>query len=139
MKAALPRGLTTLMVLTDVGFIAYWVVTGLHLLPAEWLYRDATNALMVDWNWSFLSLDLLVSATGLGGLHFARRGRPAARGLVIISLTLTCASGLMALSFWALRRDFDLGWWLPNGFLLIYPLPYLLMLLREEPASRAGA
>lgn len=131
MKAPLPRGLTTLMVLTDVGFIAYWVVTGLHLLPAEWLYRDATNAMMVDWNWSFLSLDLLVSATGLSGLHLARRGRAAARGLVIISLTLTSASGLMALSFWVLRRDFDLGWWLANGFLLVYPLPYLVRLLRE--------
>lgn len=119
------------MLLTDVGFIVYWVVTGLHLLPPEWLYRDATNALMVDWNWSFLSLDLLVSATGLSALHLARRGVTAARGLVTISLTLTSASGLMALSFWVLRRDFDLGWWLPNVFLLVYPVPYLVRLLRE--------
>jgi hypothetical protein len=127
----LPRGLPTLMVLTDLGFIVYWVVTGLHLLPPEWLYRDASNALMVDWNWSFLSLDLLVSFTGLLALVLARRGDATARGLVTISLTLTSASGLMALSFWALRRDFDLGWWLPNGFLLVYPLPYLVLLLRR--------
>lgn len=127
----LPRGLPTLMVLTDLGFIVYWVVTGLHLLPPEWLYRDASNALMVDWNWSFLSLDLLVSFTGLLALVLARRGDATARGLVTISLTLTSASGLMALSFWVLRRDFDLGWWLPNGFLLVYPLPYLVLLLRR--------
>jgi hypothetical protein len=127
----LPRGLPTLMVLTDLGFIVYWVVTGLHLLPPEWLYRDATNALMVDWNWSFLSLDLLVSFTGLLALVLARRGNATARGLVTISLTLTSASGLMALSFWVLRRDFELGWWLPNGFLLVYPLPYLVLLLRR--------
>ncbi|MBM4782132.1 MAG: YvaD family protein [Archangiaceae bacterium] len=131
MEPRLPRGLPPLMLLTDVGFIIYWVVTGLHLLPPEWLYRDASNALMVDWNWSFLSLDLLVSATGLSGLHLARRGARAARGLVIVSLTLTSASGLMALSFWVLRRDFDLGWWLPNVFLLVYPVPYLVRLLRE--------
>lgn len=127
----LPRGLPTLMVLTDLGFIVYWVVTGLHLLPPQWLYRDASNALMVDWNWSFLSLDLLVSFTGLLALTLSRRGNHAAQGLVTISLTLTSASGLMALSFWVLRRDFDLGWWLPNGFLLVYPLPYLVLLLRR--------
>jgi hypothetical protein len=28
----------------------------------------------------------------------------------------------MALAFWALRRDFDFTWWLPNAFLLLYPL-----------------
>ncbi|MDP1922372.1 MAG: DUF5360 family protein [Myxococcales bacterium] len=131
MKTPLPRFLTPLMALTDVGFVVYWVVTGLHLLPAEWLYRDSTNPLMVDWNWSFLSLDLLVSLTGLCALGLARRGHHAVRPLVTISLTLTSASGLMALSFWVLRRDFDLAWWLPNGFLLVYPLPFLAWLLRR--------
>lgn len=127
----LPRGLPALMLLTDVGFVAYWVVSGLKLLPPEWLYRDATNPLLVDWNWSFLALDLLVSATGLRALALARRGVPLARDLATISLTLTSASGLMALSFWVLRRDFDVGWWLPTLFLLLFPVPYLARLLRS--------
>ncbi len=119
------------MALTDVGFIAYWLVTGLHLLPVEWLYRDSTNPLMVDWNWSFLSLDLLVSASGLAALWLSRVGHHAVRPLITISLSLTVSSGLMALSFWFLRRDFDLAWWLPNAFLLLYPLPFLGLLLKR--------
>jgi hypothetical protein len=122
------------MLATDLGFIAYWLVSGLHVLPPEWLYRDAGDPLMVDWNWSFLALDLLVSATGLAGLALARRGAPAALTLVTSSLTFTSASGLMAVSFWVLRRDFDPGWWAPNLFLLVYPAPFLWKLATRAPS-----
>lgn len=123
------------MIATDVGFIVYWLVTAAHLLPAAWLYNDSTNAMMVDWNWSFLSIDLMVSLTGFLTLSTARRDPIAARSLALVSLTLTSASGLMAISFWTLRRDFDPAWWAPNAFLLLYPLPYLFALIRGRSST----
>jgi hypothetical protein len=48
-----------------------------------------------------------------------------------LSLALTSCSGLMAISFWAIRGDFDLSWWLPNLFLLVYPLFFLPGFLRS--------
>ena len=123
------------MIATDVGFIVYWLVTAAHLLPAAWLYNDSTSAMMVDWNWSFLSIDLMVSLTGFLTLSTARRDPIAARSLALVSLTLTSASGLMAISFWTLRRDFDPAWWAPNAFLLLYPLPYLFALIRGRSST----
>jgi len=46
--------------------------------------------------------------------------------LVSTSLTLTVASGLQAIAFWAFRGQFDATWWALNGFLLVYPIPYLV-------------
>lgn len=131
----LPGGLATLMVATDLGFLVYWLITALGLVPAEYLYNDYTDPMMVDWNWSFLAIDLLVSATGVSALLAARRGSPASVGLALISLTLTAASGLMALSFWTLRADFDPSWWSANAFLLLYPLPYLWRLAVRPPVG----
>jgi hypothetical protein len=122
---ALSRSLVGLMVSTDVGFILYWFVTALHALPGAWLFKDYENPVLQAWNWSFLPLDLVVSATGLLAALASRSRRPSARHLAIISLGLTSASGLMALSFWVLRRDFDPAWWAPNAFLLLYPLAFL--------------
>ena len=123
-----------LMLLTDVGFVAYWAITALHLLPAAWLFKGYEQPLLQSWNWSFLPLDLLVSATGLGALWRRRRFPQQARGLTLISLSLTSASGLMAISFWCIERDFEPAWWLPNLFLLLYPLPFLRALLATAPA-----
>lgn len=134
MTPILPRSLTTLMVATDLAFIAYWLVTALHLLPPELLYNDYNDPWMVDWNWSFLPIDLLVSLTGFAALLAARRRSPASPQLALVSLTLTSASGLMALSFWTLRHDLDPAWWLPNLFLLLYPLPFLRRLLTARSA-----
>lgn len=118
-----------LMLLTDLGFLAYWAINALHLLPGAWLFKNYEQPLLQTWNWSFLPLDLVVSATGLASLT-ARRARVSST-LTVISLSLTSASGLMAVAFWALARDFALAWWLPNLFLLLYPLPFLRGLLGE--------
>jgi hypothetical protein len=48
-----------------------------------------------------------------------------------VSLTFTVCSGLMAVAFWTLRQDYEVGWWVPNLFLLLYPLPFLPRLVRE--------
>ncbi|MFD6393190.1 DUF5360 family protein [Nocardia sp. NPDC060259] len=125
-----------LMLVTDLGFIVYWLITALHLIPAEHLFRDYTNPILVHWNWSFLPLDLAISATGLTSLWLHRGGSPQWRPLAIISLTLTSVSGLQAISFWVFARDFDPAWWIPNLFLLIYPLFYLPRLIVAQARIR---
>ena len=117
--------LRALLLVTDLGFVAYWAITALHLLPEAWLFRDYADPVLSSWNWSFLPIDLLASATGLAAISGARRGTGQADAWLAISLVLTACSGLMALSFWTLRSDFDPAWWLPNLFLLLWPLPFL--------------
>ncbi len=69
------RGFRIGFLATDLGFIAYWLVTLLHLIPAEYLFNDYADPVMTASNWSFLPLDLAVSATGLRALAMQRRGR----------------------------------------------------------------
>lgn len=120
-----------LMMITDIGFIFYWIITAFHLIPPDQLFRDYTNPILVHWNWSFLPLDLLISITGLTGLWLYRKQIASWRAVVIISLTLTSVSGLQAISFWSFAGDFSLAWWLPNLFLLLYPLVFLPGLVRS--------
>ena len=119
------RSLRIAMLLTDVGFIAYWVITVLHLVPPSYLFKDYADPLVVAWNWSFLPLDLLISATGLASLWLQRRGDRRWAAWTLVSLVLTSCSGLMALAFWTLRRDFDPTWWVPNAVLLVYPIVFV--------------
>ncbi|MEK7394668.1 MAG: DUF5360 family protein [Fibrobacterota bacterium] len=120
----------------DIGFILYWVVTVFHLIPAEYLYKDYADPMASAWNWSFLPLDLAVSATGLLALQLLRRRNPLAVRLAVASLSLTTASGMQAISFWAIRGDFDWVWWAPNLFLLIYPWWFLWALFQVRPECR---
>lgn len=110
---------------TDVGFVLYWLVTALHLIPPSWAFQDYANPLLVAWNWSFFPLDMLISATGLLSMYLYRAERSRWRGLALVSLTLTLVAGLNAIAFWAIRGDFNLAWWIPNLYLLVYPLFFL--------------
>ncbi len=121
----------------DIGFIVYWAITLLHIIPNEYLFKDYDNPILVAWNWSFLPLDLLISATGLSSLWLWQSGRAGWRSLALISLVLTSCSGLQALAFWVLRSDFDPCWWLPNLFLLIYPLFFIPGFINPLPAVAA--
>lgn len=109
----------------DIGFILYWAITLLGVIPNEHLFKDYDNPILVAWNWSFLPLDLLISATGLSSLWLWRSGRDGWHALALISLVLTSCSGLQAIAFWILRADYDPAWWLPNLFLLVYPLFFI--------------
>ncbi|MGW4470693.1 DUF5360 family protein [Nonomuraea sp. NPDC004354] len=122
------RTTKALMLVTDVGFVVYFTVTGLGLIPAEWAFADYANPLMADWNWSFLWIDLAASATGLASLWLLRGGRRRGEPLMLVSLVLTMASGLMAVAFWTLRGDFSPAWWIPNLYLLLFPLPAVIRL-----------
>ncbi len=126
-----------LMFFTDMGMLLYWVITAamaLSLLniPGEWLFKDYHDPRVVAWNWSFFPLDILFSVTGLAALRMEARGDQNWKLMATISLTLTVCAGLMAISYWLIVQDFDPSWWLPNLFLMIWPLPYLYQLIRGK-------
>ncbi|MQS11106.1 hypothetical protein F7Q99_02095 [Streptomyces kaniharaensis] len=126
----------TSMVVTDIGFLVYWAATLLALVPAEYAYKDYDDPVLRDWNYSFVLLDVLASATGLTALRLGRRGTAAgARPLMLVSLALTSTAGLQAVAFWALRGDFSVSWWLPNLFLLLFPIPGMVHLARRMAAE----
>lgn len=131
------RRLKPFFLVTDIGFILYWLVTLLHLIPAEYLFQDYTNPILVSWNWSFLPLDFAISATGLLSLYLHKREDERWQSLALVSLVLTFCSGLQAISFWVLRSDFDLGWWIPNLYLLVYPLFFIPSFLRGDKSNAA--
>jgi hypothetical protein len=126
-----PALLRTLFWCVDIGFIAYWLITFFKLIPAEYLYNDYSNPLLVDWNWSFFPLDIAVSITGLTSLRLQKQQKSAWRNWALVSLAFTFCSGLQAISFWVLRADFDPTWWIPNLFLMIYPLFFIGNLLKK--------
>jgi hypothetical protein len=132
------RALKPFFLATDIGFIIYWLITLLGLIPAAYLFKGYHDPLLVAWNWSFLPLDLLVSASGLGSLLLERQGNPRWRELALVSLVLTSCSGLQAVAFWTLRADFDLTWWLPNLYLLIYPLAFIPRFLLPANERQEG-
>lgn len=113
----------------DIGFIFYWLITLAGFIPEELLFKDYDNPILSAWNWSFLPLDLFISFTGLWSIHLWRQNRDIWIPLALISLVLTFCSGLQAIAFWTLRADFDPGWWLPNLFLLLYPLFFMKPLI----------
>jgi hypothetical protein len=126
------KKLKKIFLITDIGFILYWLITLLHLVPDEYLFKDYNNPILVAWNFSFLPLDLLISFTGFLSLFCYHRGVKVWRKIALISLVLTFCSGLQAIAFWTLRLDFDLNWWLPNLFLLIYPMFFIPGLISNK-------
>lgn len=126
-----------LMFFTDIGMLAYWAITaamalGLLSLPPEWLFKDYDDPRVVAWNWSFLPIDLAFSLTGLWALHREKAGKPDWKIWAAVSLTLTFCAGIMAISYWTLTGDFDPSWWIPNLFLMLWPLPFLFRLTRAD-------
>ena len=115
------KSLKYFFLLVDIGFIAYWAITALHLIPAEYLYNDYTNPILVNWNWSFFPLDIFVSVTGLYSIWLNKQNDDRWKIYALMSLLLTSVSGLQAVSYWTLAQETDLSWWIPNLFLLIYP------------------
>jgi hypothetical protein len=130
------KSLKIVFLVVDVSFIAYWLATVLHLIPDSVAFKDYSNPIVSAWNWSFLPLDLLISATGLTSVALWRREDPRWRPVALMSLVFTMTSGLQALAFWAIRGEFDGVWWGANGFLLLYPLFFLPGLLCDAAKSR---
>lgn len=126
------KSLRFFMWMTDIGFIIYWFVIWFGLIPKEYGYQDYNNEYLVDWNLSFIPIDLFISFTGLMSLYCYKKGIKMWSSLCIISLTLTFCSGLQAIAFWGIRSDFDWFWWIPNLFLMIYPLFFLFGMMKNQ-------
>ncbi|USG68422.1 YvaD family protein [Brevibacillus ruminantium] len=109
----------------DISFFLYFGSTALGLIPVEYAYSDYTNPILVAWNWSFFPLDMVISLSGLTAIYLHRIQSPKWKPAAFLSLCLTFCSGLMAISYWGIRLEFDLTWWLPNLFLMLYPLFFL--------------
>lgn len=114
------------LLVTDIGFLLYWAVSVLMLLgfaivPPEYMFKDYDDPVVNAWNWSFFPLDIVLSICGLTSLRLHARSHSAWLPLAIVSLSLTFCAGLMAVAFWAIRRDFDPVWWAMNVFLLAWP------------------
>jgi hypothetical protein len=105
----------TLLVVTDVGLLAYWTLTALGLVSV------GSDAWLAAWNWSFLPLDLLAVAAGLTWSLLPRGHRWASPALAV-ALALTHAAGLVALSFFVLWGTWDVSWWIVNLWLAVMPI-----------------
>lgn len=123
------------LLITDLGFLFYWSAAALSLFPADWLYKDHDNPILIAWNWSFAPVDLAASLLGLASLMLARRRIGSWSLLSTLSVALTLSAGVMALSFWAIRGDFALAWWLPNLYLSLWPLLAVAQLIRRTDTA----
>ncbi len=136
----MPARLRWALTLTDLGFLAYWTVAGaacagwLHMPPA-WMYAGYGEARTDAWNWSFLPLDLAFSAAGLWAVRLSVQGDGRWRTAALVSLILTTVAGGMAVGYWTLLGEFRPEWFLPNLALMLWPAPFLAMLLREGAVS----
>lgn len=126
------KSLRVMMWVTDIGFLLYWLIIWLGFIPKEYGYKDYTNEYMVDWNLSFIPLDVFISITGIMSLYYYSKGNKLWSSLCLVSLTLTFCSGLQAIAFWGIRSDFDWLWWVPNSFLMIYPLFYIFDIIKKR-------
>lgn len=125
------KSLKYFFLITDVGFVLYWLITFFHLIPAEYLFKDYHDPILVAWNWSFLPLDLLISITGFISLYLYSKQNTRWASYALISLVLTFCSGLQAIAFWSFRLDFDWTWWLFNLYLLLYPCFYMKLVIKQ--------
>jgi hypothetical protein len=130
------RSLALALSITDLLFLAYWLVSGLDkvgliAVPSDWLYAGAGEPRVDAWNWSFFPLDLAFSVTGLAAVAASRKGSATWRPLALISLILTIVAGGMAVSYWTLLGEFNPAWYLPNLALLLWPLAFLPGLMRD--------
>ena len=99
------------------------------------MYANYDQPDVIAWNWSFFPMDIAFSYFGLKAVAAARRGDAVWRSYVIVSLTLTMAAGGMAVSYWALLKEFDPVWFLSNLALVLWPLFFMRDLLAAEVAT----
>ncbi|MFD3707128.1 DUF5360 family protein [Nocardia sp. NPDC058658] len=117
-----------LMLVTDLGFLGYWVATALGLISV------GADEFLQQWNWSFLGLDAAAIGLGLVGLALGRRSASSML-LIVVSLSLTSAAGLMALNFYVIRGEYSLMWWIPNLWLFAFPVVALVGIIRASASA----
>lgn len=95
------------------------------------MFKDYQAPIINAWNWSFFPLDMVLSICGLAAIRLHKTNDPRWRPLAAFSLALTFCAGFMAISFWAIRLEFDAGWWAANLFLVVWPLWFLVKMTRD--------
>ncbi|MEK4971283.1 YvaD family protein [Niallia sp. FSL R7-0648] len=120
---------------TDIGFIIYWIITYFSLIPIEWAFKDYDNPIIIAWNWSFFPLDIFISATGLYSLYLYKKTSAKWKPYALISLVLTFCSGLQAIAFWGFSLEFDISWWAVNLYLMIYPLLFIPFFINSDKST----
>lgn len=125
-----------LLVMVDAGLVIYWMAVLADVIPTEQAFRDYANPVVQAWNWSFFPLDILAAILGFVGVYLTRRTNPLGEIVLTAGLTLTFCAGFMAISFWAYYGDFNLAWWVPNGFLMAIPLAVLFFMSRTWDRRR---
>jgi hypothetical protein len=124
--------LKRIFVITDVGFILYWAVTAIGVLPKEWAYHNYKNPIMISWNWSFFPLDMFISLSGFLCLYYYKKNNDKWRTWCLLSLVFTMSSGVQAISFWFLTNDYSIFWWVFNLYLIVYPILFIRKILKNE-------
>ena len=140
MNNQMSTSLKSLITVTDVLFIVYWLVVvlselGLLSIPPEMMYADFDDPRVVAWNWSFFPLDIVFSIVGLAAIQANQSGNGIWRPLAIISLILTMTAGGMAVSYWAILKEFDPSWFIPNVVLVVWPIFFLPGLVRGSKTT----
>lgn len=138
-QAPMSRTLALYIVITDVAFSLYWVLSAAYLsgivhVPDAFLFSGYHDRHLVAWNWSFLPLDLAATAFGAWAILASRR-QGEWRTLAAVSLALWSTAGGMAVAYWTLMAEFDLSWFLPNLFVFVWPLFFLPGLIRPSVPS----
>lgn len=113
----------------DLGFIAYWLLISMSVLPAAVMFAGYEKPEVQAWNWSFLPLDILASITGILGNTTKNLDK---KTLLTISLVLTSVAGGMAVGYWAFLGDLEISWWFPNLILLLFPIWPLSNFIRQS-------
>lgn len=132
------RSLILGILVTDLAFTLYWVVSAAYLVglvdvPEAYLFSGYHDRRLMAWNWSFLPLDLAATAFGAWAILAARQKREW-KTLAAVSLALWSTAGGMAIAYWTLMGEFDPSWFLPNLLVFIWPLFFLPKLV-SAPAS----
>jgi hypothetical protein len=60
-----PKLLKLFFLVTDSGFVLYWLITAFNWLPKDYIFKGYYNPILMAWNWSFLPLDLLKRNIGI--------------------------------------------------------------------------
>ncbi|MFE3979985.1 MULTISPECIES: DUF5360 family protein [unclassified Priestia] len=123
---------------TDIGFIIYWIVTYFEWIPKSAAFKDYDNPIVMAWNWSFFPLDILISFTGLFSLYLYKLHRESWKGYALISLVLTFCSGLQAIAYWVFIKDFAFTWWAFNLYLMIYPLFFTKLVIKNSDNQKSN-
>ena len=109
----------TIVWVIDIGFIVYWTLIILRVLPPEVMFEGYDKPEVQAWNWSFLPLDIAAAVTGIVGQTTKSLDSTV---LLTTSLVLTSVAGGMALAYWVVLGYFDILWWAPNLVLFLFPL-----------------